>query len=369
MLKVLQWTVCPTHHQSYFQQALREAGIDLQVRYHERVNDSRIAMGWDAGDKLRPDEQYVEKSVCALETVEDWRDRIHIVSGYRERFMRNIIMKLSAENVDWVHWSESTRPGIRWWLSYPYKRWYARIVNRHALGVFAIGLSAIKDFEHWGIKPEKIAFLPYAVQAADRCATPEKECETFCEGRKAFLYLGSLRHRKGTDLLLKAFAKATHQNKEWVLLLVGDDRSDGAYEGLARKLNIEKRTLFRGPIPAGDISGVLKTAQVLLLPSRNEGWGLTFNEAASMGLALIGTEQVGSAWHVIEQGKNGFRVKADNVDALANAMRRYIDNPSLADEHGPRSLEIFKKFTPEHNAQRFIEGIRDFRAMEQKACV
>ena len=84
-----------------------------------------------------------------------------------------------------------------------------------------------------------------------------------------------------------------------------------------------------------------------------------------MGLALVATDHVGSAYHLIEPGENGFRVRANSSGALARAMRAYVNDPTLARRHGTRSLKVFTGFTPERNAQRFLDVIHSWLALER----
>lgn len=365
-MKILQWTCMPSPHQTPFHRALLAMGVDLQVAYYEQVDANRIALGWGAGENSQEYEKFVGKDINSLEAIPDWRERIHIIPGYRERFIRQFIKKFSQENVDWVHWTEPSHLGLRWWLTLPFKRWYAKIVNRHALGALAIGVRAVHDFRHWGIRPEKIVFVPYSVDSRDHNVSPDQVSEDFSQGRKIFLFLGQLCQRKATDLLLDAFAKISQQNKEWILLLVGTDSSSGGYAQKAKALGIHDQVLFRGAISLNQIDRVMKSAQVLLLPSRFDGWGATLSEGASAGLPLIGSEHAGSAWHLIEPGENGFRVKTGSVDSLAAAMQAYQNNSRLIETHASRSLEIYKNFTPEKNAQRFVNAIHSLKSLRKK---
>lgn len=366
VFKCLIWTVIPTHYQSSFYKALRGAGVDLKVSYYEKVHAYRVEMGWHGFEELPEGEQYVPKSLEALDLVSDWRERINVIPGYGNKFLRDLVKELCRRGVKWVHWSEPSHPGLRWWRSYPVKCWYAKMVNTYALGVFGIGIRALHDFRKWGISAERVAFLPYATAGGDRYVQPDSICETFCGGRKAFVFLGSLIHRKGIDILLRAFAEIATISKEWVLLLVGDDRSKGAYQRLARKLGVAERVCFRGSVSAWFIPSVLRAAQVLVLPSRSDGWGVVLNEASSMGLALIGSENAGSSFHLIEPGENGFIVRAGSISSLARAMTSYVSDSELASRHGEHSLKVFEDFTPERNARRFIHAIQSWRAMDSK---
>src|SRR5689334_1620668 len=118
-MKVLVWTIVPNHYQSSFVAALRGCGIDVRICYYERVPSERISMGWSAQSELPPGEFYVAKRISALETVPDWRERLHVVPGYGDVFLLRLATYLSREGVFWVHWSERSHPGLRWWLTYP----------------------------------------------------------------------------------------------------------------------------------------------------------------------------------------------------------------------------------------------------------
>lgn len=363
-MRVLIWTGSPNHYQHCFLTALRSAGVDLQVCYYAQVHPERLAMGWHDFKELPSSEQYVPETLRSLDRVSDWSERVHIVAGYHNIFLMSLIVKLSTHGVAWVHWSERSRLRVRWWATYPLKRWHAYMVNRYALGAFAIGSLATVDFSKRGIRREKIAFLPYSVSVFEEWIGVDFTCEKFCEGRPAFLFVGSLCPRKGLDILLYAFAQLSSFSK-WVLIIVGDDRWKGGYLALAKKLGIASRVLFRGVVKASAVASVYKAAKVLVLPSRADGWGVVLNEAASMGLALIASDQVGSAYHIIDPGENGFCVQAGSVKSLWYAMGAYVADPCLAERHGKHSLQIFKQFTPERNAERFVSTIHAWQSMQE----
>ena len=362
-LRILIWTVIPNHYQASFHDALRSAGIDLRVCYYEQVHAERLAMGWDEFNQLPKGEMFVSKSMEAFESVQDWRERIHVVPGYGNRFLRKLASGLSASGAEWVHWNEPARPGLRWYATYPVKKWYANLVNRYALGAFGIGNRALHDLEGWGIRTERISLLPYSSPVYDCEATPDEICTDFCKGRQAFLFLGSLNYRKGIDLLLSAFASATQDNTDSVLVLVGNDLSGGAYARQAKELGISDRVLFRGPVAPSHLANILACCKILVLPSRWDGWGVVLNEAASSGLAIIGSDRAGASYHLVEPGKNGFRVKSGDIYSLTNAMKAYVNDPDLAEIHGKNSLELFAQYTPQQNVQRFINTIRTWQAM------
>jgi glycosyltransferase involved in cell wall biosynthesis len=366
-MRVVIWMNMPSHHQAPFFQGLRGAGVDLSVRYYGRVSADRLALGWNGEPDLPAGERYVRREAPLEEQVPDWLDAVHVVPGCGSAFLRSLAARLSAAGAAWVHWSENSNPGIRRILSYLPKRWYGSLVNRSALGAFGVSARALGEFRSWGIREEKTALLPYSIAATDVSAEPDEACERFRQGRPAFLFLGSLRRLKGIDVLIRAFSVVARNDDRWVLLLVGDDRSEKNCRRLTKGLGVEDRVFFRGPVPSSRTAGVLRLADVLLLPSRCDGWGAVAGEAASAGKALVLSDRVGAAYHLLEPGENGFRVRAGSVDSLAGAMAAYVEDETLARRHGETSLALFQRFTPAKNTQRFLNAIKGWRSMRRAA--
>jgi glycosyltransferase involved in cell wall biosynthesis len=88
-----------------------------------------------------------------------------------------------------------------------------------------------------------------------------------------------------------------------------------------------------------DVRPAIANSSVYVLPSYREGTPRTVLEAMAMGRPIITTDAPGCRETVID-GENGFLVPVKSVDALVEAMQRFIDNPELAIEMGRRSREI-----------------------------
>ncbi|MFL5442836.1 MAG: glycosyltransferase family 4 protein [Myxococcales bacterium] len=352
-IKVLIWTSIPNHYNAALFDALRASGIDLAVCYYEPVPSERTSMGWSRFEDLPPGEFRVDRREQCLERVPDWRERVHVIPGYGSRFSLHLAQVLSAERCRWVHWSEAARPGSRWWLTYPLKRLYAGLVNRYALGALAIGESAAADFVRWGIARDRIALFPYCVAPPGGQDEPDRACVDFKANRKAFVFAGSLCHRKGIDLLLRAFARGAGRPGAWVLILAGNDLKSGAYQRLAERLGVRDRVLFRGVVEPVAIGSVLAAADVFVLPSRFDGWGVGVNEAAACGLPLIVSDGCGAARHLVETGFNGAVVEAGSVSSLERALDLYLREPEAIEKHGQASKVVFSQWSCPAVARRF----------------
>jgi glycosyltransferase involved in cell wall biosynthesis len=352
-LRLLIWSSIPTHHQSAFFAALRARDIDLRVHYFQRVPRERLNMGWSEQTVLPAGECYSGEVLPSAASCPDWRERIHIVPGYGCRFLLRLAWYLARERQPWVHWSEHSWPTLRAHLTFAVKRAYGELVRRRALGAFAIGELARQEFIRWGVPAERIRFLPYAVAGV---AEPQTVWPPARAAR--FVFLGQLIPRKGIDLLLAAMPRVLALCPAVRLELAGTDRSGGAYARSAAGLGLTAAVDFSGVIAAGAIGAVLARADVLVLPSRHDGWGVVLNEAASAGKALIASDACGAAHHLIVPGVNGFRFPSGDVAALARAMLEYCHDAQLAQRHGAASLRLFEEFTPARNALRLEEGLQ-----------
>ncbi len=362
----------PSHYQSAFFHVLAEReDVDLRVVYLNGASKTRAAEGWRDDHDYQPFEHNAEGVDLVLNIdalLPDWRERTHLICGY---FSAGLIDLFCREKARWCHWSE--QPGIRLAevvgyrtplfrlfipLMHRCKHRDGRRIREHALGAFGQGVLARKAFRRMGIPDRKIADLYYVPNGLNPLEPSEKVRE-FASGRKVFLAVGALCRRKGVDVLLKAFARL--KSNEWCLVLCGLDRSDRAYEALSQKLGLEGRVCFLGAYPSERIAEVYAASDVFVLASRFDGWGAVLNEAASLGLPLIGTDLCGASWHVIDSGVNGYRIRAASVGSLADAMNRYVSSPQLCAEHGAGSARIFyEQFTPKKNADRLVDALANW---------
>ena len=373
-MKICIWMNMPSHHQSAFFSAIEaHSNIDLQVRYYEKVPETRKRLGWQDGNNLASNQTNINNAIDLDNSLPDWKERIHVIPGFSSVFLKELIDLIIKEDVQWIHWSERSGVGLAKFLNFNYPlidllypvflkvkgyKAYAQKVNRYALGSFAIGELAKKDFIKWGIDSNKIEFLPYSLDALPK--PKEISCQLVQSSELLFMHIGALDERKGIIELLQAFRNLSIKSAKWKLALVGDDRSNGQYKEQAIKLGIEDQVIFTGAVQSNKINEYMDQADVFVLPTLFDGWGAVLNEAASLGKPLISTDQAGAAYHMIKDGENGFMVEAKNIKDLSRAMQFYVNHPEKIALHGNKSIEIFQNYTPEKSAILFIENVEKF---------
>jgi len=158
-------------------------------------------------------------------------------------------------------------------------------------------------------------------------------------GAPTFLMLGRLLGDKGVREYVRAAAVVRRDYPEAEFLFGGwlDGGPDGIgqaeFDGWVQSGTIR----YLGPLD--DVRPAIAAAHVYVLPSYREGTPRTVLEAMAMGRAVITTDAPGCRETVIN-GENGFLVPVKSVDALVEAMMKFIKDPALAPRTGKRSREI-----------------------------
>lgn len=148
-----------------------------------------------------------------------------------------------------------------------------------------------------------------------------------------FISVGRLQDVKDPLNVLRAFAaiKQLRPQQPMQLELVGDGPLLDACRQFVEAFGLTDCVQLPGA--ASDVAQRLRHADVFLLGSRAEGISNTVLEAMASGLPVVATRVGGNA-ELIADGETGFLVPAEQPEALAAALRRYIDDRALLGRHG-----------------------------------
>jgi len=124
------------------------------------------------------------------------------------------------------------------------------------------------------------------------------------------------------------------------------------------KYNSTNVVLLDHWIDVSEKVALLKRCTVLVLPSIREPWGIVINEAMHFGKPIIVSENVGAANDIVVNGRNGLVVKADDPQALADALETLLGNPQLCRRMGQVSAEIEKTLDISQQVHAFLSAIQ-----------
>jgi glycosyltransferase involved in cell wall biosynthesis len=178
----------------------------------------------------------------------------------------------------------------------------------------------------YGVPAERLTVVAPGIDRLDMRSTPSGKPVTG-EGTLALLAVGTVVPRKGYDVLVAALARL--KDLPWRLTIAGD-----CERGLetARQLRAEiadlglaDRITFCGAVTPRELDQLYASADLFVLASRFEGYGIAYAEAIAHGLPVIGTK-AGAIPETIP-AEAGLLVPADDVEALADALRCLMENP------------------------------------------
>lgn len=229
------------------------------------------------------------------------------------------------------------------------KEAFIRRLFRKIDAFLAIGTLNQAYYEHYGVSPERIFQVPYAVDnAMFQSLASEADLDReklrgdlgLEPGRPVILFASKLIPRKRAGDLIEAYARLLRVANEPhpYLVIVGDGEQRAMLEARARELGLAA-VLFLGFKNQRELPAYLNLCDVFVLASEREPWGLIVNEAMNAGRPVIVTDEVGASSDLVEDGVNGFTIPARDVDALVNALSSITSNPEKAREMGRSGLE------------------------------
>jgi glycosyltransferase involved in cell wall biosynthesis len=196
---------------------------------------------------------------------------------------------------------------------------------RRAAGVMPMGEYGEQFFRKYGADSRKMYRVPYTPDYASFATADAERLEQFRRkfglsgGRRYFLFSGRLVPVKRVDLLIGAFAAIADERPDWDLLIVGRGQfSDELRRQLPEQLR--SRVVWTGFLEQQDSNLAYHSADVLVLPSEREPWGVVVQEAMAAGLAVVASDVVGAARELVSDGVSGRICEVGSVESLRRAM-------------------------------------------------
>jgi glycosyltransferase involved in cell wall biosynthesis len=173
----------------------------------------------------------------------------------------------------------------------------------------------------YGVASDRLSVVE---PGTDRVAAQRREHA----GEVVLIAVGAVIPRKGYDVLVAALARLAHL--PWRLVIAGDGgRSPDTYRRLEADiaaLGLAGRVALPGAVSSEQLASLYSQSDLFVLSSRFEGYGMAFTEAIAHGLPVVGTTS-GAIPQTVPDAA-GVLVPPDDVEALAAALRRLIEDPA-----------------------------------------
>ena len=169
------------------------------------------------------------------------------------------------------------------------------------------------------------------------------------------LFVGRISRIKGVHDLMESFKSLAHRYENLKLILVSSGGTPLALK-LIRKFELEGKVEVIEGVPHKDMVYVYNSADIFVLPSRFEAFGMSILEAMSCGLPVVTTYQYNNKHEFVKDRVNGFLVQVGNVADLTDKLSRLIEDEHLRQRLGKKAREtVVKEFNWHLIAEKVID--------------
>ncbi|MBI3469261.1 MAG: glycosyltransferase [Planctomycetes bacterium] len=244
------------------------------------------------------------------------------------------------------------------------KRRLLKPIVRRAHSLLSVGSANRLYWQIYGARANQIKEATYAVDHvwldAERRRRANEALRLRAElgwsSKRVFLFAGRLVRQKGVDTLIAAMNRLCGAGDEAALGIVGT----GPLEGdLRRRISpaAARCVRFFGQASYLEMPLYYALADVLVLPSRIEPWGLVINEAMLCGLPVIATDCCGAARDLVIPGRTGLRLQQLSITSLAQALTWMLDHPEQWQAMGAAARELAGQCTFDRTIRGFREAL------------
>lgn len=366
---VLTEIISPYRIEPFNRLALSDS-VDLEVWFFSEVERNRswsvpkhkIGFSYDVvpGFSLRGSYQDMSVFVNTRIIPRLWRAEpdVVIVGGWQHPTIWMAMLIAGMRGTRRIVWSESTLRDDR--RSTPLKERIKRWVVGMADGFIVPGSAHREYLLSLGAPDDRIWLAPNAVDnqhfarvGPDSSSIWSQIGLTGSPPGSIVLYVGRLRDEKGIPELLDA---AERLGDRATVVIVGDGPDRARYERECERRGL-RNVVFAGFHDQEVLPSLYQVADIFVLPTHSDPWGLVLNEAMAAGLPVVCADAAGAVPDLVRDGENGITVPSGDVGRLTAALTHLIENPDVRTGMGERSLEIVAEFSPAAMAAGFEKAI------------
>jgi D-inositol-3-phosphate glycosyltransferase len=231
----------------------------------------------------------------------------------------------------------------------------------------------------YGADPERIAVVAPGVDLATFHPVERAEARTkigYGEDERLLLFVGRLERLKGVEVAIRALALLRERRDENVrLLILGEDSREGdesekeRLKAVASAAGVRERVDFIGSVAHHELPFFYSAADVCVMPSYSESFGLVALEAQACGCPVVASD-VSRLRSVVRDEVSGYLISGHDSGQYAERIGRILDHAELAQQMGRRGSMLAQRFSWTRTADRLDElfdGLVDGRQVRVHA--
>lgn len=363
MSSLVFWQNIPSIHQaSFVREVARLWSGDVWIAVESDISDFRVQQGWMCPDfaparlLVAPDRK---ERIRLLEQTQS-RDDVHVFSGlraYPETYWtmtracktRALLGVIAEPGRHDDGWRALLRRG---WYTLNCFFWKEKL--DFLLSTGKIGFEWYMSCLFPG---DKIFPFGYFVDTSSGSI----DSKIYSENIFNILFVGQIIHRKGIDILLHALAGL--HDLVWNLHIVGKGEQQEELNILAHDLDINDRIVWEGVFENAGVRRLMKEVDLLVLPSRFDGWGAVVNEALMAGTPVVVSDTCGAS-DLVRAPFLGTVFVSQSVVNLRDALRKEMDNGKLTSIQRQKIIKWSEKITTAASAAYFMNILASVRQGE-----
>ena len=335
--------------------------------------------------KLRQWKVYKEEIRFSHEVLPSWRRRVGkynvllnrgvsralnaaspdaiLCGGYSYAASWRALLWARSHDVPLLLWSESNRQDLR--RGHTMVEFLKTEFLRRCDGFVVPGQSAREYLHSYKITDDRVFSAPNAVDNDLFSAAAAKVRQDSSAHRRDlglpdryFLFVGRLVREKGVFELLSAYAELDAQMRQQVgLVFIGDGSCRLQLQAQAAAIS-PAMIKFAGFVHREQLATHYALADMLILPTYTDTWGLVVNEAMACGLPVILSSAAGCAPDLAKENWNGLLVPPRDVPSLTAAMTSLARQPELCAAMGARSALHISQYSPKEWAIGIVKAVQ-----------
>lgn len=357
-MRVLFLTNIPSPYRIKFFNELAKY-CDLTVVF-EMIQAKNRDENWKSGEDFRFKAVFMdsiyrkeESSFCpeVKRYIKAYRKDIIIVGGYSTPTGMYSIVYMRAHRIPFILNSDGGMVKNDSVLKQRIKQFFIG----SASAWLSTGTACTQYLLHYGADRKRIYQYPFASTKKSDIVGADAEQKMLLrqqlgiQEEKMILFVGSFIDRKGLDILLNA----CWNMEDTALVLVGGTDIEPFVPEMCKKPRVH--IYVEGFKAEQDVRNYYQAADIFVLPTREDIWGLVINEAMAAGLPVITTDKCGAGVELIEDGENGYVVLAENAQLLQEKIKGILGNKEWREQMGHRNLEKIERYTIETMVEKHLE--------------
>jgi glycosyltransferase involved in cell wall biosynthesis len=317
----------PSFYQNDLFNELAKSYDKFEVIYAHTQDKNRINQGWNFDNIQHYKSKSIETDLNFLSLISyvfKNRKAVHIVNGiWAEKSFLFVILLLNIFRANFLIYSEAPIPVNdrsfikKIVLKYVVKP-LAKLLIIKAKGFLAVSIFAVEYFESLGVNNDKIYRFGYfrTVKKSVQNQSNNKNIE--------LIFVGQLIERKGIMTLFEAIKTIAKTNNSFHLTIIGMGELEPILKEFINVNQLQNKVTFLGVIKSENITDYIEKADLLILPSIFDGWGLVINEALQSRVPVLVSDQCG-AKELVNHNKNGLIFQHNNVESLTENLQKFLN--------------------------------------------